>query len=44
MAKIPGFHIKDGKVVKTHKARDASHAIRMKKSKKQKAVRPGAVR
>lgn len=37
---IKGFKVtKAGKVEKVHRARDASHAIAMKKSKKQKVVR-----
>ncbi len=31
--------IKDGKIVRVHKFRDASHAIRAKKSKKQRPIR-----
>lgn len=31
--------IKDGKLIKVHKFRDASHAIRAKTSKKQKVIR-----
>ena len=31
--------IKDGKIIKVQHFRDASHAIRAKKSKKQKVVR-----
>ena len=31
--------IKDGKLVKVHQFRDASHAIRSRKSKKMKVVR-----
>ena len=34
-----GFRIKDGKLVKVQHFRDASHAIRAKKSKKQRPVR-----
>lgn len=31
--------IKDGKLIKVHQFRDASHAIRSRKSKKMKVVR-----
>ncbi len=31
--------IKDGKLVKVHQFRDASHAVRAKKSKKQRPIR-----
>jgi hypothetical protein len=31
--------IKDGKLVKVHQFRDASHAVRAKKSKKQRVIR-----
>ena len=34
-----GFKMKDGKLVKVQHFRDASHAIRAKKSKKQRPVR-----
>jgi hypothetical protein len=34
-----GYKMKDGKLVKTATFRDASHAIRARKSKKQKPVR-----
>jgi hypothetical protein len=34
-----GYKIKDGKLVKTATYRDASHAIRAKKSKKQRPQR-----
>ena len=34
-----GFKVKDGKLVAVQHYRDASHAIRAKKSKKQKPVR-----
>jgi hypothetical protein len=34
-----GFRVKDGKLVKVPSYRDASHAIRCKRSKKQKPVR-----
>ncbi len=34
-----GFKIRDGKLIKSHHYRDASHAIRAKKSKKQKPQR-----
>ena len=34
-----GFKIKDGKLIAVQHYRDASHAIRAKKSKKQKPVR-----
>jgi hypothetical protein len=33
------FKIKDGKLIKVHQFRDASHAIRAKTSKKQKVIR-----
>jgi len=36
--------IKDGKLVTVQHYRDASHAIRAKKSKKQKVARPSPVR
>lgn len=36
---IKGVRVKDGKLAKFSKPRDASHAIAMKKSKKQKPVR-----
>ena len=40
VTKLPrGFKIKDGKLVKSQHYRDASHAIRAKKSKKQKPQR-----
>jgi hypothetical protein len=35
-----GFKIKDGRLVAVPQYRDASHAIRCKKSKRQKVVRP----
>ena len=35
----PGYRLKDGKLVKTHKARSASDAIRQKKSKRVRVVR-----
>ena len=34
-----GFKVKDGKVAKVAVYRDASHAIRAKKSKRQRVVR-----
>jgi len=34
-----GYKLKDGKLVKVAAYRDASHAIRARKSKKQKPVR-----
>jgi hypothetical protein len=34
-----GFKVKDGKVAKVATFRDASHAIRAKKSKKQRVAR-----
>lgn len=34
-----GFKIKDGKLVKVAQYRDASHAIRARKSKKQKPIK-----
>jgi hypothetical protein len=34
-----GYKLKDGKLVKVATYRDASHAIRARKSKKQKPVR-----
>lgn len=34
-----GFKMKDGKLIKVQHFRDASHAIRAKKSKKQRPVR-----
>jgi hypothetical protein len=34
-----GFKMKDGKLVKVAQYRDASHAIRAKKSKKQKPIK-----
>lgn len=33
------FKVKDGKLIKVHQFRDASHAITAKTSKKQKVVR-----
>lgn len=33
------FKVKDGKLIKVHQFRDASHAIRSRKSKKMKVVR-----
>ncbi|MBK8772321.1 MAG: hypothetical protein IPM06_18135 [Rhizobiales bacterium] len=33
------FKVKDGKLIKVHQFRDASHAIRAKTSKKQKPIR-----
>lgn len=33
------FKMRDGKLVKVHQFRDASHAIRAKTSKKQKPIR-----
>ena len=33
------FKVKDGKPIKVHQFRDASHAIRSRKSKKMKVVR-----
>lgn len=34
-----GFKVKDGKLIKVPQYRDASHAIRARKSKKQKPVK-----
>jgi hypothetical protein len=34
-----GFRLKDGKLVKVATFRDASHAIRQKRSKKQRVVK-----
>lgn len=39
---IKGIKIKDGKVIKAVVYRDASAAIRARKSKKQRVVRKGA--
>lgn len=36
---VPGYRLKDGKLVRTHKARSASDAIRQKKSKRVRVVR-----
>jgi len=38
----PGYRLKDGKLIKTHKARSISDAIRQKKSKSVRAVRKGS--
>lgn len=40
--KIGRAQLKDGKIVLATVYRDASHKIRSKKSKKQRAVTPGA--
>lgn len=39
LVKVKGIRIKDGKIKLSPVYRDASHAIRAKKSKKQKVVR-----
>ena len=36
---VPRHYVKDGKIVRVHTFRDASHAIRAKKSKKQRPIR-----